>query len=125
MGRLFDAVSALIGVRGVIEYEAQAAIDLEMLALDAESETGHYPFSTVDNDGVSIIKIHDLLAAIIDDLHGSTAKAIIAARFHNTVAQMIAEVCQSISAKTGIKKAALSGGVFQNRLLVRKTIPRA
>jgi hydrogenase maturation protein HypF len=124
MGRLFDAVSALTGVRFVIEYEAQAAIDLEMLALDAEGETGQYPFSTIDNDGISVIKIHDLLTAIIDDLHSITAKAIIAARFHNTVAQMIAEVCQSISVKTGIKKAALSGGVFQNRLLVRKTIPR-
>jgi hydrogenase maturation protein HypF len=123
MGRLFDAVSALAGVRGVIEYEAQAAIDMEMLALDAEGETGHYPFSTIDNDGAIIIKIHDLLTAIIDDLHGGKSKAVIAARFHNTIAQMIAEVCQLISAKTDIKKAALSGGVFQNRLLVRKTIP--
>ena len=122
-GRLFDAVSALTAVRGIIEYEAQAAIDLEMLAYDANGETGHYPFSIVEHDGASIIKIHDLFTAIISDLRGNTSKAIIAARFHNTVAQMIMETCQAISAKTGIKKAALSGGVFQNRLLLRKTIP--
>jgi hydrogenase maturation protein HypF len=122
MGRLFDAVSALIGVRGIIEYEAQAAIDLEMLADDAQSETGFYPFSIVEHDGTNIIKIHDLLTAIIKDLNSNISKAIIAARFHNTIAQMILEVCQGISAKTSIKKVALSGGVFQNRLLLRIAI---
>ncbi len=122
-GRLFDAVSALSGVRGIIEYEAQAAIDLEMLAYDAAGETGRYPFSIVEHDGTSIIKIHDLFTAIINNLHDHTPRAVIAARFHNTVAQMIMEMCQVISDKTGIKKAALSGGVFQNRLLLRKTIP--
>ena len=124
MGRLFDAVSALSGVRGIIEYEAQAAIDLEMLAYDAAGETGRYPFSIVEQSGVSVIKIHDLFTTIINNLHDHTPRAVIAARFHNTVAQMIMEVCQVISAKTGIKKAALSGGVFQNRLLLRKTIPQ-
>jgi len=123
MGRLFDAVAALSGVRGIIEYEAQAAIDLEMLAYDAAGETGRYPFSLIEQSGVSIIQIHDLFTSIINDLRGNTPKAIIAARFHNTVAQMILETCRAISAKTGIKKAALSGGVFQNRLLLRKTIP--
>jgi hydrogenase maturation protein HypF len=122
MGRLFDAVSAIIGVRGVIDYEAQAAIDLEMLAYDAPGETGFYPFFLEERDGVSIIKIHDLLSAIIKDWRNRTSKAIIAARFHNTIAGMVADVCQAISTKTGIKKAALSGGVFQNRLLLNKTI---
>jgi hydrogenase maturation protein HypF len=122
-GRLFDAVSALSGVRGIIEYEAQAAIDLEMLAYDAAGETGRYPFSIIEHDGVSVIKIHDLFTAIINNLHSNTSKAIIAARFHNTIAQIIVEVCQKIFAKNGIKKAALSGGVFQNRLLLRKTLP--
>jgi hydrogenase maturation protein HypF len=121
MGRLFDAVSALIGVRGVIQYEAQAAIELEVLAHRAESETGLYPFSTVEQDGVNIIKIHDLLAAIVRDLQKNTPKEVIAAKFHHTVAQMIVKICQTISEITGIKEVALSGGVFQNRLLVRKS----
>ena len=122
MGRLFDAVSALINIRGVIEYEAQAAIDLEMLATTAGDENGLYPFSTVEQDGVTRIKIRDLIAAIITDISGTVPGAVIAARFHNTVAKMILDLCQLISGKTGIRKVALSGGVFQNRLLLKKAI---
>ncbi len=123
-GRLFDAVSSLIGVRSVIEYEAQAAIDLEMLAGHAVSETKDYPFNVIEQEGVRIIKLQDTFIAIIDDLHSNTPEAIIAARFHNTVARMIVELCQVISAETGITGVALSGGVFQNRLLLRKAAAR-
>jgi hydrogenase maturation protein HypF len=122
MGRLFDAVSALIGLRGVIEYEAQAAIDLEMLASKALNETAHYPFSIAKQDDTKVIKIHDLLAAIQNDLHNRTPVARIAARFHNTIAQIILEICQKISPRTGNKRVTLSGGVFQNRLLLRKAL---
>jgi hydrogenase maturation protein HypF len=122
MGRLFDAVSALIGVRGVIEYEAQAAIDLETLASKAVSESARYPFLITKHDELKIIKLHDLFAAIVNDLHNHTPRPRIAARFHNTVAQMVLEMCQKISPRTSINRVALSGGVFQNRLLLRKTI---
>jgi hydrogenase maturation protein HypF len=122
MGRLFDAVAALIGVRGVIDYEAQAAIDLETIANDAPSETGLYPFSLEEQEDISIIKVHVLLAAIIKDLKKNVPQAVIAARFHNTVALMILATCQNISSKTGLKQVALSGGVFQNRLLLNKSI---
>ncbi|MBN1693539.1 MAG: carbamoyltransferase HypF [Dehalococcoidales bacterium] len=123
MGRLFDAVAALTGVRGIIEYEAQAAIDLEMLAYIAPDETGAYPFKLEEQGGMSVIKLRDLLVSVIADVLKKTPEAVIAARFHNTVAQMILETCEAISAKTDLKKVALSGGVFQNRLLVRKTLP--
>jgi hydrogenase maturation protein HypF len=122
MGRLFDAVSALIGARGTIQYEAQAAIELEVLARKAEGETGVYPFPIVDENGVNIIKIRDLLAAVIRDLQKNTAKEVIAARFHNTIAKMITDNCRQISKKTGLNKVALSGGVLQNRLLVVKSL---
>jgi hydrogenase maturation protein HypF len=122
MGRLFDAVSAIIGIRGIIQYEAQAAIELEVLAHRVDGETGLYPFSTVEEDGFNIIKIHELLTAVIRDLHRNTPKEVIAARFHNTIARMIVETCQLISEKTGLKEAALSGGVFQNRLLLSKSV---
>jgi hydrogenase maturation protein HypF len=122
MGRLFDAAAALSGVRSIIEYEAQAAIDLEMLAYNAPDETGYYPFSLEKQDGISIIKIRDLLQAIIKDILKETPQTAIAARFHNTIARMILETCRSITGETGIKRAALSGGVFQNRLLLRKTL---
>jgi hydrogenase maturation protein HypF len=119
-GRLFDAAAALTGVRGIIEYEAQAAIDLETCASRAPGETGSYPFSVTTQDGVSIIKLHDLLAAIINDMRHDIGQAVIAARFHNTVARMILKLCQTISQETGLTGVALSGGVFQNRRLFKK-----
>ncbi len=121
-GRLFDAVSALLGIRGEVEYEAQAAIELEMSAYDEVNETARYPFSIEDRDGRSIIGLKDLFSAIITDLQEGATQAKIAARFHNTVARMILELCQVISNKSGIKDVALSGGVFQNRLLLRKAV---
>jgi hydrogenase maturation protein HypF len=122
LGRLFDAVAALTGVRGVIDYEAQAAIDLETCAAEAPAEAKDYPFSMVEENGVTIIKLHDLFTAVIKDLHDKMSKEVMAARFHNTIARLILEVCQGISRKTGLKQVALSGGVFQNRLLFRKTV---
>lgn len=122
MGRLFDAVSALIGVRGIIEYEAQAAIDLETCAAGAPDETKHYPFSVIEQDGMREIKLKGLFEAIITDVHVKISKEIIAARFHNTITRLIAEACRDISNRAGLKKVALSGGVFQNRLLFRNTV---
>jgi len=122
MGRLFDSVAALTRVRGVIDYEAQAAIDLEMLAMTAGDEDSIYPFATVENDGMTTIKIHDLIASVVNDIYQAVPGSVIAARFHNTVARMVLRLCKLISTKTGIKKVALSGGVFQNRLLLRKAI---
>jgi hydrogenase maturation protein HypF len=122
MGRLFDAVSALTGVRGVIEYEAQAAIDLETRATEAAGETGSYPFKVDQENGLEIIRVGDMFTTIIKDIEQGINKSAIAARFHNTVTEMILRLCQSISAETGLEKVALSGGVFQNRLLLRKVI---
>ena len=120
-GRLFDAVSALAGVRGEIDYEAQAAIELEMLAADIlpEDEPVSYAFDIVENQGVRIIKLAELLSAVVRDVRNQVPVSIISLRFHNTVAQMIARMCKSIATETGITRAALSGGVFQNRLLLR------
>jgi len=125
MGRLFDAVSALIGVRGEIDYEGQAAVELEMIAYEDNDKAGTkgYPYSIVENDGVNIIQLKELLSAIVEDLYQGVSKATISARFHNTVAQIICDMCQRIAKRTGISKVALSGGVFQNRLLLKKVIP--
>jgi hydrogenase maturation protein HypF len=122
MGRLFDAAAALIGVRGVIDYEAQAAIDLETCAVGAPEEIKDYPFSIAEENAISIIRVHELFTAMIKDIHDKISKEVIAARFHNTVTRMVLEVCQAVSKKTGLNKVALSGGVFQNRLLLRKSV---
>jgi hydrogenase maturation protein HypF len=125
MGRLFDAVSALIGIRGEIDYEGQAAVELEMAAYDSIDKVGDkgYPYSIIEDDGVNIIRLKELFSAIVGDLYQGVAKAAVSARFHNTVARMIFDMCRLIARKTGINQAALSGGVFQNRLLLRKVIP--
>jgi hydrogenase maturation protein HypF len=121
-GRLFDAVSALIGIRGEIGYEAQAAIELEMVAYDEADETDYYPFSIIEQDSLNIIKLQDLFSAILYDLQSNTSKATISVKFHNTIARMTNKLCQIISHKKGISQVVLSGGVFQNRLLLRKTV---
>jgi len=122
-GRLFDAVAALIGVRGEISYDAQAAVELEAVAADAPDESGLYPFSMQETGGLRIIKVADLFAALLVDLRSRVPPRLMAARFHNTVARMIAETCRGLAAEAGLKRVVLSGGVFQNRLLLRKTVP--
>jgi len=120
-GRLFDGVSALIGVRGKIDYEAQAAIELEMTALDDIKNSEGYPFSIVEQEGVKIVKLKDLFEAIILDLKNRLPRGIISMNFHHTIARMVVEMCHLIAAESGLCKAVLSGGVFQNRLLLRLT----
>lgn len=123
MGRLFDAVSALIGIRDEIDYEGQAAVELEMIAYDDKGKAGKgYPYSIIEHDGVSIIHLKELLSAVVKDLYQGISKATISAKFHNTVAQTVCEMCQLIAERTGINQVALSGGVFQNRLLLRKVV---
>jgi hydrogenase maturation protein HypF len=120
-GRLFDAVSAICGICGEAAYEAQAAVELEMSAPDNINDTvmqGVYPFAIDGNSGISVIRFKNLIECIIQDVGKNTAVGIIAARFHNTMAEMITETCKWLSQKTGIKTVALSGGVFQNRLLL-------
>ena len=120
-GRLFDGVSALLGIRGRVDYEAQAAVELEMAAPDETDEAEAYPFSIVEQDGVKIVKLKDLFEAIIHDV-GRLPVATISLRFHYTVAKMIARMCQLIANERSLHKVALSGGVFQNRLLLRLTV---
>jgi len=120
-GRLFDAVSALSGVRGEIDYEAQAAIELEMLVPDETDnrELKTYPFSIVEHDGVQVVKLGKLFATIVQDVKNQVLIPTISLKFHNTMARMIADMCQLIKRDTDINQVALSGGVFQNRLLLK------
>ena len=123
MGRLFDAVSALTGVRGEIDYDAQAAIELEMVAYDDNNiRNESYPYSIIEHDGMRIIQLKQLISALVDDLYRGSPQATISVKFHNTIAQMVCQTCQMIASETKIAQVALSGGVFQNRLLLRKIV---
>jgi hydrogenase maturation protein HypF len=118
-GRLFDAVSALAGVRGEIDYEAQAAIELEMVAPDGVDESESYPFSIVEEGGIGVVKLRELLSAVVQDVRNQIPVPVISLKFHNTIAEIIAEMCKLVAKESGINQVALSGGVFQNRLLLK------
>jgi hydrogenase maturation protein HypF len=116
MGRLFDAVASLIGLRQFISYEAQAAIELEQI-IEAGSQ-GMYPFQISEN----VIKIDTLLDAICNDLLANIPISIIAAKFHESVAQLVLDLANKIRKERGINSVALSGGVWQNEYLLIRSI---
>ena len=117
MGRLFDAVAALIGVRQSITYEAQAAIELEALA--DRDEVGYYPWRM---DG-KLVDVKPTLEAILNDLAKDVTKPTIAGRFHNTIAHLSLGLAELTRKEAAISKFVLSGGVWQNKLLLEKTLP--
>ncbi len=116
MGRLFDIVSALTGVRREIYYEGQAAIELEMIA--DPDESGVYNYNLKDSEGRKEIMIADLIKDIIADIKSGTDRKTISAKFHNTVAGMVLDMSIFIRESKGINSVALSGGVFQNMFLL-------
>ncbi|MCX3291916.1 carbamoyltransferase HypF [Streptomyces sp. NEAU-H22] len=111
MGRLFDAVSSLVGVCHRAGYEAQAALELEAAAAAAwGADRSAYAFA----DGLDPAPV---LGALVDDLRRGTPAAVLAARFHRAVARAVAEICRRARQDTGLATVALSGGVFANALL--------
>jgi hydrogenase maturation protein HypF len=117
MGRLFDAVSSLLGLRDTVQYEGQAAIALEMIA-DTTCQDS-YRFE-LEAQG-SIIGVESVLTSMIRDLRAHLPTPVIAAKFHQAVAEVIARVAVRIRGKTGLRRVVLSGGVFQNMLLLEWT----
>ncbi len=116
MGRLFDAVSALLGVRHIASYEGQAAVELEALA--DPNEAGSYPFDIHDG----IIDPLPVLVELISGWRAAIPLPILSARFHNSLANMVLEVCRSIRSSTGAGTVALSGGVWQNQFMLGRTL---
>jgi hydrogenase maturation protein HypF len=118
-GRLFDAVASLIGIRHEVTFEGQAAIELEMAA-DASVEDG-YPFEFSKAEPAQI-DMRPAIAAIVKDLADKTNIGVISARFHNTMAEVIAEGCRRIRQSDGLKRVCLSGGTFQNVFLLERAV---
>lgn len=116
MGRLFDAVSALIGVRQLATYEGQAAIELEGMC--DPQETGWYEFDLKPG----IIDPSPVLTTLIEDWRRGIPVPVLASRFHNSVVNLNHKLCQSIRESTGISTVALSGGVWQNHFLLDRSV---
>jgi hydrogenase maturation protein HypF len=115
-GRLFDAVAAIIGLRNLVTYEGQAAIELEALA-ERDAGRGLYPFSIARGEGPLVLDWRRMVEKIAEDAVAGTDRAVIACAFHNTLAAAVAEVCEESRAESGTDRVVLSGGVFQNGLL--------
>ncbi len=120
MGRLFDAVSSLIGVRHEVAYEAQSAIELEGLSRNADQNGTAYSFGVDASGFPALIDPGPVLAAIIGDQRAGTPAGVIGAKFHRAVADLVVDVAGMED--TGGQPIALSGGVFQNALLLRLVV---
>ncbi|KUI24464.1 hydrogenase maturation protein HypF [Mycobacterium sp. IS-1496] len=117
MGRLFDCVAALAGVRQTVDFEAQAAIELESLARTVGHDAAPYTFTAADASAPARIDATAVIAAIVADHRRGTPPAVIAWRFHRAVADLVVRFAEGTGGPV-----ALSGGVFQNPLLLRMTL---
>lgn len=115
VGRLFDAVAALCGVRDSVAYEGQAAIGLEELA---ETDGDRYRFTIEEGTQPRVVDPGSVIRAVVSDLGAGVPPTAVAGRFHGAVASVVVELARSACAEVGPMPVALSGGVFQNRLLV-------
>lgn len=119
--RLFDAVAALVGVRDIARYHGQAVLELEQVA-DPYQRAGYRAGITATSP--FIIRSTDLIRAVVADLRSGVEVPTIAARFHAGVAGAIADACQRTRAAWGLDTVALSGEIFQNALLLERTVTR-
>jgi hydrogenase maturation protein HypF len=115
-GRLFDAVAALIGLRSSVNYEAQAAIELEMAAHNSTDE-GAYPFNLVKEGSIWRIGTRSLFDWLIADIRRQASIPDMSRRFHNGLALVLADLAAKLREERGLDRVCLSGGCFQNVLL--------
>jgi hydrogenase maturation protein HypF len=118
VGRLFDGVAALIGLGNQLSFEGQAAMALEF-ALEGIKTEEYYPFSLLSASPI-IIDWREIIVEILEDKKQGVINGIIAAKFHNTLTEIIVNIAQKIKTE----KVILSGGCFQNRYLTERTINR-
>jgi hydrogenase maturation protein HypF len=116
LGRLFDGIAALIGVRQRVKYEGQAAMELEM-AIEEDGDT-FYPYGIGEDDPHWTFIHEPIIKGVVKDLQKGLSQGRISAKFHLTLLHMLSEICLRIRKKSGLNTVALSGGVFQNAFLM-------
>jgi hydrogenase maturation protein HypF len=121
-GRLFDAVAAMVGVPGTerTTYEGQAAVELE-LAADGPASLA-YPFRLRPKGQGWIVETKEIIRGVVEDLLAGRAKGEISSRFHRTMAEVVVAGCERIREAGGTTAVALSGGTFQNMLLLNQVV---
>jgi len=119
IGRLFDVVASILDIQHINNFEGQAAIELENMAWQAEQEQGKYVYTIEKaNNTKWVVDWEPLILSVINDLTAGTEPEIIAAQFHNTLADIIFTLASII----GINRVVLSGGTFQNKFLTERVI---
>ncbi len=120
LGRLFDGVAAICGLRGRVSYEGQAAMELEMAADD--DTDGSYEFAL---EGAAPIRIltAPIVRGVAQDISAGRPTAVVSAKFHNTLVVLFTELCARVRAESGLDRVVLSGGVFQNARLLSGLMP--
>jgi hydrogenase maturation protein HypF len=119
MGRLFDAVAALCGLRPEVSYEGQAAIELE--AACEETALEPYPVALEGSGGLLVIDPRATITAVTADIAAGASVGSVATRFHAAVAGAAVTACARAASEHGVDQIVLSGGVFQNRRLLTET----
>jgi hydrogenase maturation protein HypF len=120
-GRLFDAVAAIVGLRREINFEGQAAIELEAIA--DPGEPGCYPFELEPGPAWQL-DFRPMIRQVARETEEGQPRSRVAARFHNTLAAAIALTCRTIREETGLNRVCLSGGTFQNWKLLERALRR-
>jgi hydrogenase maturation protein HypF len=117
-GRLFDAVASLVGLRHVVSFEGQAAMVLEAIAAEGADDEKRYDF-TITGQTPAQVDMRPMVRQIVRDVEQARPAGVIAARFHNTLIAVAAEVCRRMRNDFGLSRVCLSGGCFQNLRLLR------
>jgi hydrogenase maturation protein HypF len=116
-GRLFDAVAALVGLRDHVNYEAQAAIELEAALTEGPDDVS-YPFAIRQVSDGLIIDSHPFFSALVQDLRDGAPVAAISRRFHSGFVEVLVRAAEMARERTGLDRVCLSGGSFQNKFLL-------
>jgi hydrogenase maturation protein HypF len=126
IGRLFDGVAALAGVRDRVSYEGQAAMELEWLATQCMTDAV-YPFELLEpasRESPLVVDTRPLICSVLEDVRRGLEAALVGRRFHATVTEFVVDVCKRLRAQTGLAAVALTGGVFLNSLLTCDVVER-
>jgi hydrogenase maturation protein HypF len=119
-GRLFDAVASLLGLRDRVNFEAQAAMELEALAVPEADRV--YAVGLHEQDGRTEVQTPDIVRGVVEDLLAEIGAEQIGSRFHATLADVIVRTCGRLRERSRLDRVALSGGVFQNVRLLRLAV---
>jgi len=115
LGRFFDGIAAIIGIRNTVFFEGQAAMELEMMS--DEKTKGVYNFEWTSEETHRIF-LQPIISGVVNDMEMGVSPSTISGKFHNTIIALFSELCEVIRKENGLNRVALSGGVFQNSIIL-------